>query len=112
VKSATLTIGATAAALASVTLNPSIPILKTAGAGQVTLTGPAPAGGAVVALAVSEPMEVELPSSATVPPDNSRRRFRWPLQYSESSDGWRFRRLTRTSRRRPSLRSPRRGSPR
>ena len=66
-KSATLTIGATAAALASVTLNPSILILKTAGTGQVTLTGPAPAGGAVVALAVSEPMEVELPSSVTVP---------------------------------------------
>ena len=67
-KTATLTVNPPAAlALAGVTLNPATMIFGTISTGTVTLTSPAPAGGAVVALSSSEWVSFVLPASVTVP---------------------------------------------
>jgi hypothetical protein len=54
-------------ALAGVTMNPATMIFGSISTGTVTLTAPAPAGGAVVALASSEWVSFVLPASVTVP---------------------------------------------
>jgi hypothetical protein len=67
-KTATLTVNpAGPAALAAVTMNPATMIFGSVSTGTVTLTAPAPAGGAVVALSSSEWVSFYLPASVTVP---------------------------------------------
>ena len=68
-KTATLTVNppAAPAALAGVTMNPATMIFGSISTGTVTLTAPAPAGGAVVALFSSEWVSFNLPASITVP---------------------------------------------
>ena len=69
VKAATLTVNPPAgpAALAAVTMNPNTMIFGTVSVGTVTLTTPAPAGGAVVTLASSDWVSFNVPASVTVP---------------------------------------------
>jgi len=63
-KTATLTV--TAAALTPVSLSPSSVIGGTSSTGTVTLTGPAPSGGAVVTLTSSNTSAAQVPASVTV----------------------------------------------
>jgi hypothetical protein len=65
-KTAVLTVNPPGA-LFSVTVNPAIMIFGTNAIGTVTLTSPAPAGGAAVALASSDWVDFIVPASVTVP---------------------------------------------
>ncbi len=58
---------APAAALASVTLSPTSVQGGSTASGTVTLTAPAPSGGALVALSSSNPAAVTVPATMTVP---------------------------------------------
>jgi hypothetical protein len=68
-KTATLMVNPPAgpAALAGVTMNPATMIFGSTSTGTVTLTAPAPVGGATVALSSSEWVSFYLPASVTVP---------------------------------------------
>jgi hypothetical protein len=67
-KTATLTVNpAGPAALAGVAMNPATMIFGSVSTGTVTLTAPAPAGGAVIALSSSAWGLFYLPASVTVP---------------------------------------------
>src|SRR5205814_3149391 len=67
-KTATLTVNpAGPAALAGVAMNPATMIFGSVSTGTVTLTAPAPAGGAVIALSSSDWVSFYLPLSVTVP---------------------------------------------
>jgi Big-like domain-containing protein len=63
--SPTLTVTGTGVALASISLSASTVVGGNAVTGTATLTGPAPAGGAIVSLSAGDPITV--PSSVTVP---------------------------------------------
>jgi hypothetical protein len=80
-KTATVTVRAvnpSGIVLQSLTMYPWIMSGKTA-TGTVTLTGPAPAGGAVVQLATSNPSVTSLPPSVTVPAGSSSVGFAVPV---------------------------------
>ena len=63
----TLTVSPSAApTLSGLTLNPSIVSGGASATGTVTLSGPAPAGGVVIALKSGRPMKAVVPSSVTV----------------------------------------------
>jgi hypothetical protein len=75
-RTATLTVNpAGPAALARVAMNPTTMIFGSVSTGTVTLTAPAPAGGAVVALASSDWVSFVLPASVTVPAGARTARF-------------------------------------
>jgi hypothetical protein len=75
-RTATLTVNpAGPAALARVVMNPATMIFGSVSTGTVTLTAPAPAGGAVVALASSDWVSFVLPASVTVPAGARTARF-------------------------------------
>src|SRR5215471_6830011 len=66
----TMTIGAVTTngvSVASVTVNPTVVIGGTSSQGTVTLSGPAPAGGATVTLTSSNPAAAQVPASVVVP---------------------------------------------
>ena len=78
VKTATLTVNpAGPAALAGVAMNPATMIFGSVSTGTVTLTAPAPAGGAVIALSIpsSELGLFYLPDSVTVPAGGTTAQF-------------------------------------
>jgi Domain of unknown function (DUF4082)/Bacterial Ig-like domain len=62
----TATLAVTAATLSSVTLNPTSVIGGTSSTGTVTLTGPAPTGGATVTLSSSNTAVATVPATVTV----------------------------------------------
>ena len=59
----------TASVLSSVNLSPASVVAGNSATGTVTLTGPAPAGGAVVALSSNNPAAAQVPASVTVAPN-------------------------------------------
>jgi len=69
VKTATLTVNPAGgpAALAGVAMNPATMIFGSASTGTVTLTAPAPAGGAVIGVSSTDWWDFYLPDSVTVP---------------------------------------------
>jgi hypothetical protein len=85
-KTATLTVNpAGPAALAGVTMNPATMIFGSISTGTVTLTAPAPAGGAVVALASSEWALFVLPASVTVPAGATSAQFQVATQVAKAT---------------------------
>jgi hypothetical protein len=75
-KTATLTVNpAGPAALAGVAMNPATMIFGSVSTGTVTLTAPAPAGGAVIALSSSDLGLFYLPASVTVPAGGTTAQF-------------------------------------
>ena len=76
VKTATLTVNpAGPAALAGVAMNPATMIFGSVSTGTVTLTAPAPAGGAVIALSSLSTTGFYLPASVTVPAGGTTAQF-------------------------------------
>jgi len=61
--------------LASLTLNPASVIAGSPSQGIVTLSGPAPAGGAVVALSSSAPNRATVPATITIPAGSTSANF-------------------------------------
>jgi hypothetical protein len=85
-KTAALTVNpAGPAALAGVTMNPATMIFGSISTGTVTLTAPAPAGGAVVALASSEWALFVLPASVTVPAGATSAQFQVATQVAKAT---------------------------
>ncbi len=64
----TTTLTVTAATLSSVTRSPTLVIGGTSSAGTVTLSGPAPSGGAAVTLSSNNTTAAQVPASITVAP--------------------------------------------
>ncbi|HEX4770429.1 MAG TPA: SBBP repeat-containing protein [Bryobacteraceae bacterium] len=62
-----LTVNPGSAALASLTLNPAIMIVKAKSSATVSLTAPAPAGGAVITIANDNTLYTNTPGTVTIP---------------------------------------------
>ena len=68
-------------------MNPATMIFGSVSTGTVTLTAPAPAGGAVIALSSSDWVSFYLPASVTVPAGATTAQFPVTTRYREIDDG-------------------------
>ena len=76
-KTTTLTVNPVAAvAMAALALNPAIVVGGISSTGTVTLTGPAPANGALVTLTSSKPTRASVPPNVVVPAGSSSQTFK------------------------------------